>query len=260
MTAGSIDFNNLQCFVNFIGWARTGHSIIGALLDAHPNIIISNEEFVLKKFNNGLYNTREQLFNRIIRVSEINKRDHRPASEEYFQEIEDGYQGEIKDNKLRIIGDKKGGGTSIMFRRDRQIIDKFQEFVQLPIKNIIVLRNPMDTIGTALTKRPTTFDRRLKSYNSVFNLLDQFLKKDYQTHIMKFEDLILNFDKTWCKLLNFLEITYDKHYLESCKEIVFAEVPKSRYKIEWDQNKINKIKDLCSKHWFLKDYLDDLEV
>lgn len=35
-------YNDVQTFVFFIGYARSGHSLIGAVLDAHPEIMISN--------------------------------------------------------------------------------------------------------------------------------------------------------------------------------------------------------------------------
>lgn len=35
-------YNGVQTFLFFIGYARSGHSLIGAVLDAHPEIIISN--------------------------------------------------------------------------------------------------------------------------------------------------------------------------------------------------------------------------
>ena len=35
-------YNGVQTFLFFVGYARSGHSLIGAVLDAHPEIIISN--------------------------------------------------------------------------------------------------------------------------------------------------------------------------------------------------------------------------
>ena len=36
-------FNNVKTFVMFIGYPRSGHSLIGSLLDAHPEIVIPHE-------------------------------------------------------------------------------------------------------------------------------------------------------------------------------------------------------------------------
>lgn len=259
MTTGLMNYNHLQSFVNFVGWARTGHSLVGALLDSHPNMIISHEEYVLKKFRLKKFNNKKHVFDRIIKNSQRNLDRGRPASGEYYQKIEDSYQG-IVDNKLKIIGDKKGGGSIIEFRRDREILDKFTNFIELPLKLILVLRNPLDSISTSLTKRPTTFKNRLRIYKSTFNLIDQLLKKNYDIYIIRFEDLILNFDYEWKKLLNFLEINYSNEYINSCKSIVFDKVPKSRYKLDWDQTSLDMLKKEMSNFKFLRSYLNDIYV
>ena len=36
-------FDGVETFVMFIGYPRSGHSLIGSLLDAHPEIIVSHE-------------------------------------------------------------------------------------------------------------------------------------------------------------------------------------------------------------------------
>ena len=38
-----IIWNKVKLMVLFIGYTRSGHSLVGSLLDAHPNIIISDE-------------------------------------------------------------------------------------------------------------------------------------------------------------------------------------------------------------------------
>lgn len=51
------DFSKLDTFLLFIGYPRSGSTLIGSLLDAHPNIIIANEHNVITRWKNF---TREQ--------------------------------------------------------------------------------------------------------------------------------------------------------------------------------------------------------
>ena len=44
-------YNGVETFVLFIGHARSGHSLIGAILDAHPLIIIPHEWDVIAKWD-----------------------------------------------------------------------------------------------------------------------------------------------------------------------------------------------------------------
>ena len=42
--------DGVKTLVLFIGYPRSGHSLIGSLLDAHPHMIIANEYNVLEKW------------------------------------------------------------------------------------------------------------------------------------------------------------------------------------------------------------------
>ena len=40
-------YDNVETFVMFIGHGRSGHSLVGSLLDAHPDVIIAHESNIL---------------------------------------------------------------------------------------------------------------------------------------------------------------------------------------------------------------------
>ncbi len=40
----------VEKFVFFVGYARSGHSIIGALMDAHPHVVMAHEFFLFSNF------------------------------------------------------------------------------------------------------------------------------------------------------------------------------------------------------------------
>jgi hypothetical protein len=52
-------FDSVESYAMFIGYPRSGHSLIGALLDAHPNAAIAHELDVLKYVKEGY--SREQI-------------------------------------------------------------------------------------------------------------------------------------------------------------------------------------------------------
>ena len=47
--------NHVNCFLFFVGYARSGHSIIASMLDTHPNVVIPNEyaQFVSTAISSG---------------------------------------------------------------------------------------------------------------------------------------------------------------------------------------------------------------
>lgn len=58
-------YDGIQTFVLFIGYGRSGHSLVAAILDAHPKIVIAQEFDVLRKWNyykNLTWNGKNKLF------------------------------------------------------------------------------------------------------------------------------------------------------------------------------------------------------
>ena len=58
-------YDGIQTFVLFIGYGRSGHSLVAAILDAHPKIVIAHEFDVLRKWNyykNDTWNGKNKLF------------------------------------------------------------------------------------------------------------------------------------------------------------------------------------------------------
>lgn len=42
LRTGALELGTVQAYVMFVGYPRSGHSIIGALLDAHPDAILED--------------------------------------------------------------------------------------------------------------------------------------------------------------------------------------------------------------------------
>ena len=112
------DVDGVEKFVFFIGYARSGSSIIGSMMDAHPNMIIANEcgtfmkwlkgpqELKLNKYDffNTLYNCSVSSATTGGRSSETKRRKG------YSLALPSSWQGRF--TKLRVIGNKKAAGTT----------------------------------------------------------------------------------------------------------------------------------------------------
>ena len=59
-------YDGVETFVLFIGHARSGHSLIGAILDAHPEIIIPHEYNLLEKWRNNKLESGSGLKTRVF--------------------------------------------------------------------------------------------------------------------------------------------------------------------------------------------------
>jgi len=82
--------NNIKTFVFFVGISRSGHSIVAAILDSHPHIVVSNELDVFSKINN--HSSEDCLFNLIWEKS------YRMANRGGLERSGKGYTLSVKDH------------------------------------------------------------------------------------------------------------------------------------------------------------------
>ena len=109
-------YDSVETFVLFVGYARSGHSLIAAILDSHPEIIISNEFHLLASFNKfyqdpneGMYSRRLRIFSALHSLS-YNQSIHGKRSPNnkrgYSYYIPGSWQGKYRNEiKVRVSSD-----------------------------------------------------------------------------------------------------------------------------------------------------------
>src|SRR5438874_12177441 len=97
------DMAEVERFLLFVGYPRSGHSIVGAMLNAHPNAVIAHELHVWRQILAG--RTREEVFARILaRAYWFDLRGNRTN---YSYDIPHQWQGRF--DRLELVGDKCAG-------------------------------------------------------------------------------------------------------------------------------------------------------
>ena len=146
--------DGVETFTFFIGYSRSGSSIVSSLMDAHPNMIVAYQYEVFDRWNSKLAD-KEFLYNTLYEKSQKDARTGWRSEENlkkgYSLYIGTGWQGRY-DQYLSVIGDKQAAETILKFRRSPddflQIYTELQETVKVPIKVVFVIRNPYDIIST----------------------------------------------------------------------------------------------------------------
>lgn len=255
-------YRRIKKFVMFLGYPRSGHSIIAALLDAHPDIVIGMEWGVLSHIKLGY--KRLQVYSSIIRNSKLFRKRRGNIWTGYSYKIDGLWQGDYND--LKIIGDKLGGQTTLALKEHPELLKKLQDTVKVPVVFIHVIRNPFDTITTmalrSLEKNktnhiPTGMDL-LPFINGYFGRVETVSGLKGNADIKMFdiyhEDFIENPRKILSDLLKFLEVEIFEGYFEKCCAIVYQEPHKSRFSIEWPQELIKFVQDYINRYTFLNRY------
>lgn len=210
--------DNLDNFCLFVGYPRSGHSLVGSLLDAHPNIVIAHELDVVKFLRAGF--DQKQMAYLLIENSRRSAEAGR-VWREYQYEVPDQWQGQFRD--LKILGDKKGGGTTASIGRTPEVLEKLHELFQKKLKFVHVIRNPLDVVASIHKKDNPNL---ISSANHFFFLCKT--NEDIRSKVGKeniidiwHEDMVSDPKGTLIKLCAFLGQDVSQDYLEACAGIVF---------------------------------------
>ena len=160
----SESIKSIHNFVFFIGYPRSGHSIVASFLDAHPHMIVAHEFSVfskwpqlLKKEHSATVNMREVLFNELVNSSHWEslegERSGKYVNKGYSLDTNSPWHGKC-DRYLEVIGDKRAGGTCEEYLRNPIEFEhnyrELMKVVALPIRVLHVVRNPFDLIATSV--------------------------------------------------------------------------------------------------------------
>jgi hypothetical protein len=259
--SGKADFSQVQSFCLFIGYPRSGHSLIGAILDAHPNMVMAHEldalSYILHGFN------KKQVFNLIIHNSESFAKAGR-AWTGYKYSVPNQWQG--KWDKILVIGDKKGGKSTDWLTLFPNLLEKTERKTGTELKIIHTVRNPFDNISTRARKgnevrrnvSPVLLEEAIHNHFRAVDCIAS-LKKQNRFDILdiRHEDIILDAKKHISLLCNFLHLDCNPEFIKDCSNIVFDNPHKSRYKVEWPENLIKIVEEKINSYDFLKGYTYD---
>jgi hypothetical protein len=235
-------FNDIQSFCLFIGYPRSGHTLVAAMLDAHPNMAISIEANVLSLISRKW--KRKQIFYYLLRRTKFFASTLNYIWKGYKYEIPGQYQG--KWTSIKIIGDKKAGKTTEYLTHHPEFLDNLKNTVNVPLKIILVIRNPYDNVATMAIRSKNNsaqpsiiLDKYIRSYFDLAMTNLSVIRSDrYDLCTVYFEEFLENPKKELIRILDFLKMNYKNDYLEDCISIINSPEHKSRYEVKWsDKNR-----------------------
>lgn len=251
-------FRDIRTYCIFVGYPRSGHSLIGSLLDAHPNIIIAHEMDALDFLQHGF--SRNQIFHLLLENSNQMAASGRRHSG-YSYEVPNQWQGRFA--KLEVLGDKRGARSALAFYQDPGLLDLLKRKIDKDLKFVHVIRNPYDVLAT-MTRRSSskTLDTNIDIF---FTLCSGIIKLKNQLSPAQMFDLRLEFFVDDPKLhlrrlCSFMGVDADSRYLEDCAGIVFKSPKRSRFDIRWSRQSIQYVREQIESVRFLSGYTFEEET
>lgn len=267
-------------FVFFVGYARSGHSIIASMLDAHPNVVIAHEYSLFSKWLEApvLHSNKTWLFNTLYENSRYNSaeglRMKNAKKKGYSLTVPDWWQGKY-NKSIYVIGDKAGGLTAQVYRKDHGLFNSTYHALQRTLKGvqisvIHVLRNPYDNIASMLLYNhhqrrsvnethkymdDDALSSQITSYfNQVRSVMDMIKKLHLNVHEVHNTDMISNPKLTIRKVCSHLHLDCTENYLHMCAQTTYPAESTSRELVQWSEENIRIVAQNMQRFNSLKRY------
>ena len=248
----SAEFNRVGAFCMFLGYPRSGHTLVSSLLDAHPDIVMANELNVLRYIRYGF--NKGQIFYLIVENSH-NFAEDGSTFTGYSYAVPNQWQGRFRN--LRVIGDKRADRSVISLQEYPYLMNKLKETIDIPIKFIHVIRNPYDNISSMFLRgQKRSFQEVIDHYFFLVESVVQYKKHIPEQDIIGIynEDIIKEPVINLKRLCHFLDVDAEDNYLQDCKSIVFPSPTNIRYKAPWTPELIKEVADRIKAFPFLANY------
>jgi hypothetical protein len=244
-------FSGVATYCMFIGYPRSGHSLVGSLLDAHPDAVIAHELDALGFVRAGF--RRNQLYALILANSRSIAAQGRTQTG-YDYVVPGGAQGRFES--LRVIGDKRGRTSMARLQRHPELLRRLLSVVRDPVRFVHVVRNPYDNITTMAKRRNVPLGESLENYfglcRAVAAVKDQV---PAETVIdVRHENLVRDPKGTVKDLCNFLGLVPSDEYIEACASIVFSSPHRSRLEGDWTPELRGRVEEGMASFPFLEGY------
>ena len=240
----------VESIIMFVGHAHSGHSLIGSLLDAHPDIAISNHVNIpnlLLKHNLA----KNEIYKILLYISMQNKKPLSWKNTEYSYKQDKSFQG--KTQNPIILGDKQGGASTRILMNNPLLLNKLLGVFSDKLKVIFVHRNVFDNIAAfsyymeeELSQKH--IDRYFKNLEEVYKIKESINKRNWFS--LCHEKFISSPVEHLAKLYKFLEIKPDCN-VENLTKLVNKKPKTRKENINWTKDQINHINNRieeCCNH------------
>lgn len=242
-----------ESFLFFIGYSRSAHSLIGSLLDAHPNVLVAHELHAIDLLRKGA-NVAD-----VMRAMQYNSA--------FFTRFGRGYMGydysvasqsQGSTGDIKVIGDKKANGTTAALRRDPGVVDRLKQTLPGPFRFVHVIRNPFDNIASRAERVGVGAD--LATYGYFVNVeVIARLKAEHPELVLDvyLDDLAADPEGVLRGLLTGIGVTeWPETYLADCAKLVFPDARRTRDQIDWPAGMLAAISDKLRGYDFLSRFAD----
>jgi Sulfotransferase family len=248
------DFHDVEKVFFLVGYPRSGSTLIGSMLNAHPEMVIAHESDLFRYVRPGV--GRSQLFAILL------LRDRQFAEVErqwngFDYALDSGNQGQFL--RLRVIGDKHAGRAARRLHEDRQLLDRLRRIVEVPIRSLHIVRNPYDNIASIAHNRNLPLERAIDIYRRLGVAVDDVRDRLHPDEVfeVRYEDFTADAAKWLTDTCHFAGVDAPDEYVEACAALADPGGRRSRSRFTWSQAELEAVQDMITSRSVLAGYRFD---
>ena len=248
-------YDDVEVFCAFLGYTRSGHSFVGSMLDAHPDMAIAMEADALRMVELGA--DRRALFKALTMRSTFVATVLGNRWSGYNYVVPGGHQGCWE--RLRVIGDKQGRRTLVRIHEKPELLDRLRDTVECDLRLLHVIRNPFDSIATMHNRHRSVRNTRGRAGTTgavlpdrLHQMIDAFFEQCRRMEevrpALELEMLDIHHEAYLAepigglaRIIDFLGLSASNDYLQRCASVTLKEPRRSRFSFEWPPGSIASV-------------------
>ena len=249
-------FREVETFAIFIGHVKSGGTLIGSLLDAHPRAVIADEVDPLRYFSAGF--SRRQVFHLLAKGARREAMKGRVTARRltpYSLAVPGQWQGRV--DRAQVMGDSRAGPTTRMVGDHPEMVERMRSVLgRVGDRWVHVVRNPFDPISAMVLRgRRTLADATADYAGQCARLLAlrEGLGSD-RVLTVRYEDFTDGPAEGLVRVCRFLGLATSTEYVEACSSIVKRGQRTERSAVEWTAGAIDAVDRLVAETPFLTGY------
>jgi hypothetical protein len=246
------EFADVKHVFFLLGYPRSGSTLIGSMLNAHPQMVIAHESDLFRYVRRGV--TRNQLFAiLLLRDQEFAGVDRQWNGFDYAV----GDQGQFTD--LRVIGDKHAGRAARRLHENPPLLDRFRHVVGVPIRSLHNVRNPYDNIASIAHNRSLPVAKAIDIYRRLGVAVDDVLGrlKPEELFEVRYEDFTAD-PATWLTdICHFAGVEVTSEYVAACSALAEPGGRRGRHRVEWSATERDEVTEIIGSRRVLSGYTFD---
>jgi hypothetical protein len=247
-------FEHVRTFCFFVGHNKSGTSMLGALLDAHPHVVLADEVDALRYVEAGF--GRDELFHLLLRGARTEARKGRVTArrlEPYSYAVPGQWQG--RTLSPLVVGDSTSGTSTRRLGERADLLEQCARTTGADVRLLQVVRNPFDPISAMMVRGKRSFDNAIEHYfTACATLVDIRRRAGASLLPVRYEDFVAGPVDALAGVCRFVGVEPEADYLQACARIIRPEPDRSRDMVPWTQAWITDVERRIADFDFLAGY------